>query len=85
MRGEEDKVGSEYEGGEESSSDEEEEQQRAKRKAARSHSGSKEKVNDVSAKCRWFRVPFQTACQYVYSIAVHMQSIFQHVSNPKPS
>ena len=46
MRGEEDQAGSEYEGGEEeSSSDEEEEQQTVKKKAARSHSGSKEKVN----------------------------------------
>ena len=45
LRGEEDGVGSEYEGEEEeSSSDEEEEQQTTKKKAPRSHSGRKEKV-----------------------------------------
>jgi hypothetical protein len=46
-RGEEDGVGSEYEGGEgESSSDEEEEeQQTTKKKPARAHSRNKEKVS----------------------------------------
>ena len=44
-RGEEDGMGSEYEGEEEeSSSDEEEEQQTTKKKVPRSHSGRKEKV-----------------------------------------